>query len=665
MSQKQGWKRFPARDAGGARTRRRAHARRPGWRFALVALGAGLGLAAAGAQAADAARPPQGPASVPDVAQPPQPTVHNSILDGPLLRQLLIADFALQGGQPGDAIEIYIQAGRHYKDDALFRRAYQIALDVGAGDKALAVARAWRQAMPKSTEAARTEVQVLIGLDRVADAQEPLAQLLQMSPPAERAPLLASLPRVVERAKDRAAVAAELSELLQPYLDAPETRLPARVALARIDMLQGQAGAALQLAEQAHALDPSATPPVMLALDIMTAVSGVAPTRAAGTAAPAGAEPPARRDVPADAVPRSEAIVRDYLAHKGADPVVRSFYASVLSSEERLPEAAEQLRLATQERPKLAQLWIALGDAELELHHPDAAEAALKQALALAQADQAAHPANGEEDDTAADEDAAAPGPRLDYIRLLLARAADQRRDDATMEKWLAEIDAKDTDLQVIALRAEVLARHGKLADALALVRAAPASAPAEERYKLLTQAQLLIENKKLADARALLAKANQESPDDVELIYQEAMVDQRMNRLDDMEALLRRILVLQPQNPQALNALGYSLADQNVRLDEALGLVKQAHALSPADPFIVDSLGWVEYRMGHYDAATTLLSQAYATRKDTEIAAHLGEALWAEGKRDEAVRVLRDAHKLEPGNEVLRQTMARLKVSP
>ncbi|HEX7690639.1 MAG TPA: tetratricopeptide repeat protein, partial [Burkholderiaceae bacterium] len=614
---------------------------------------------------AETAAPPSAPASVPDIAQPPAPQVHNSILDGALLKQLLLADFALQDGQAGDAVEIYIQAGRRYKDDALFRRAYQIALQVGAGDKALAVTKAWRQAMPRSAEATRTEVQVLVGLDRVAEAQEPLEQLLQMSPPAERGPLLASLPRVVERAKDRAAVAAEASELVKPYLDAPETSLPARVALARIDMLQGQAGEALRLAEQAHAQDPLATPPVMLALDIMNALSGVAPTRAAGTAAPAGTEAPTKRDVPADAIPRSEAIVRDYLARKGADPVVRSFYASVLSSEERLPEAAEQLRMATKERPKLAQLWIALGDAELELHHPDAAEAALKQALALAMADQAAHPSNGDEDDAAGDADAAAPGPRLDYIRLLLARAADQRRDDAAMEKWLGEIDTKDTDLQVIALRAEVLARRGKLAEALALVRAAPATSPAEERYRLLTQAQLLIESKKFADARELLAKANKESPDDVELIYQEAMVDERMNRLDDMETLLRRILVLQPQNSQALNALGYSLADQNVRLDEALGLVKQAHALSPADPFIVDSLGWVEYRMGHYDTATTLLSQAYASRKDTEIAAHLGEALWAEGRRDEAVQVLRDAHRLEPGNEVLRQTMARLKVTP
>ena len=199
----------------------------------------------------------------------------------------------------------------------------------------------------------------------------------------------------------------------------------------------------------------------------------------------------------------------------------------------------------------------------------------------------------------------------------------------------------------------------------MAMIRSAPAVTPPEQRYKLLTEVQLLIDQKKLVEARDVLAQANKETPDDVDLLYQEAMVDERLDRLDDMERLLRRVLALQPRNSQALNALGYSLADRNLRLDEALGLVEQAHALSPGDPFIVDSLGWVEYRLGHIDQATTLLSQAYASRKDTEIAAHLGEALWAAGKRDEATRLLRDAHKADAGNEVLRQTMARLKVTP
>ena len=197
------------------------------------------------------------------------------------------------------------------------------------------------------------------------------------------------------------------------------------------------------------------------------------------------------------------------------------------------------------------------------------------------------------------------------------------------------------------------------------MVRTAPASTPAEQRYRLLTEVQLLLDNKKFEDARSLLAKANAETPDDVDLLYQEAMVCERLSRLEEMERLLRRILALQPNNSQAMNALGYSLADRNLRLEEALGLVQHAHALSPSDPFIVDSLGWVLYRLGRYGEASSLLNQAYASRKDTEIAAHLAESLWAEGKHDEAVHVLRDAHRRDSGNEVLKQTMARLKVTP
>jgi Flp pilus assembly protein TadD len=384
-------------------------------------------------------------------------------------------------------------------------------------------------------------------------------------------------------------------------------------------------------------------------------------------------------------IARAEVIVKRYLDQPDAEPVVRQAYASVLATQQRLTDAAEQLRLALQAKPGQAQLWLALGEIDLELHDPVAADADLKQALALV-TEQAAEERRArprprghgrcgrvaiavDDDDDAPDAppaDPAAANPvRLAHVQLLLARAAEQRHDDAAAAKWLAQVDPQDSDLQVVSLRAGLLARQGKLAEALKLIRATNASTPAEQRYKLLTEVQLLLDEKKLGEARDVLAKANAETPDDIDLVYQEAMVDERLNRLDDMERLLRRILVLQPDNSQALNALGYSLADRNLRLDEALVMVRQAHELSPADPFIVDSLGWVEYRMGHFDAAATLLAQAYSSRKDTEIAAHLGEALWADGKHDEAARVLRDAHRLDAGNEVLKQTMTRLKVAP
>jgi tetratricopeptide (TPR) repeat protein len=678
----------------------REHGTSRAWRRALLGLGLGVGLAAqAGAASGGAADQPSSapdkrvvappaplpqdrPASVPTVSQAPEKVVENSYLDGPLLYQLLLAEFNRSEGQPGDAIELMLDAARRNKDDALFRRSLEIAVEAGAGDKALAITKAWRQTLPKSTDAVRTQVQLLFALDRVADAGEPLRQLLAMSTPGERAALIAGLPRAAQRAQDKAAATEQFKQVLEPYLDAPDTRTAARIALARMELAEGKTAEALALARSAQAQDPKAPGPVLLALDVMNGPSSPADNGSDSGKAPSPSPAPSATGPNADAAKNAqdaEAIIRTYLADPQAEPLIRQAYASVLVSQQRLTDAAEQLRQAAKLRPKQAQLWLGLGEIELELHHPDEAEAALTKALALVSPSQpgaasAATPGTAEDDSAPDASDASGPsdqaepmnGPvRLAHIQLLLARAAEMRHDDATAAQWLARVDAKDADLQVIALRASLLARQGKLSEARAMVRAAPASTPAEQRYRLLTEVQLLLDNKKFEDARVLLSKANAEQPDDVDLIYQEAMVNERLNHLDEMERLLRRIIVLQPNNSQALNALGYSLADRNLRLEEALGLVQQAHALSPTDPFIVDSLGWVLFRMGRYDEATSFLNQAYASRKDTEIAAHLGEALWANGKRDEAVQVLRDAHRRDATNEVLKQTMARLKVSP
>ena len=667
MRQTQGLKRITS--AAGASGRR-----------VLAGLGLALIIPAGWAQQGNAALPPSGPASVPTIAPPAPPPVANSYLDSHLLYQLLEAEFALREGAPGDAVELMLQAARTNKDDALYRRALQMAVEAGAGEKALDITRSWRKAMPRSTEALRTEIQLLIAFDRVPDTAEPLKQLLSLSSPAERTALISSLPRAQQHAKDKAGAAEQFRQLLLPYMDAPDTRTAARAALGRIRLNQGQPAQALELAAQAQEQDPKALQPVLLALDVMNGASdgaqARAPAGAGASSAPAGATPPRSAVSSTELIAQAEKIVRRYLAQPEIEPVVRQAFASVLATQQRLTDAAEQLRLAAKDKPKQAQLWLALGEIDLELHDPVTADKDLKQALALVTAqaaeDAAARKSGapgpaGDDDDGPAppDSDAAAGPVRLAHVQLLLARAAEQRHDDAAAAKWLAQVDAKDADLQVIALRAGLLARQGKLADALKLVRAANTSTPAEQRYKLLTEVQLLLDQKKLSEAREVLNKANAENPDDIDLVYQEAMVDERLNRLDEMEKLLRHILVLQPDNSQALNALGYSLADRNLRLDEALAMVRQAHELSPADPFIVDSLGWVEYRMGHFDAAATLLAQAYSSRKDTEIAAHLGEALWADGKRDEAARVLRDAHRLDAGNEVLKQTMSRLKVAP
>ena len=153
-----------------------------------------------------------------------------------------------------------------------------------------------------------------------------------------------------------------------------------------------------------------------------------------------------------------------------------------------------------------------------------------------------------------------------------------------------------------------------------------------------------------------MLAAANQRFPDDADLLYEQAMMAREARPLDEMERLLRRVIALKPDHAHAHNALGYSLADRNLRLPEAKTLIQKAMTLSPGDPFITDSLGWVEFRMGNRDEALRLLRQAYTARPDTEIAAHLGEVLWAMGQRDEARRVWQDARSRDAANDVLRR---------
>ena len=140
-------------------------------------------------------------------------------------------------------------------------------------------------------------------------------------------------------------------------------------------------------------------------------------------------------------------------------------------------------------------------------------------------------------------------------------------------------------------------------------------------------------------------------------------MMAEKLDRLADMEQLLRRVIALKPQQAQAYNALGYSLADRNQRLSEARQLIAKAVELAPGDPFLLDSLGWVEYRLGSSEQALRWLRQAYRARPDAEIAAHLGEVLWVAGERDEARRVWAEARARDAGNDVLKETLARLKV--
>lgn len=140
-------------------------------------------------------------------------------------------------------------------------------------------------------------------------------------------------------------------------------------------------------------------------------------------------------------------------------------------------------------------------------------------------------------------------------------------------------------------------------------------------------------------------------------------MLLESQDRVLQMETMLRRVIELAPNSQHAYNALGYSFADRNIRLDEALTLIEKANQLAPDDPFILDSLGWVKFRLEKYDEAESLLQRAYELRPDADIAVHLGEVLWRAGSKDKALKLWRDARVKDPENTSLKSTLGRLNV--
>ncbi len=568
-------------------------------------------------------------ASEPQSALPKAPP-ENSSLDAPLFYQLLIGELELSAGRAGSAYEVVLDAARRTRDEALFKRAVDIALQARAGEQALDATRAWRQAAPDAVDARRYQLQILIALNRIEEAGEPLKAWIAQTGTEQRSALISATPRLFARATDRKQAATLLEQWLAPYGDAPLTRTATRVALGRMWLAAGEPGKALQFAQQAANDEPDAPGPVLLAVELM----------------PIQAE--------------AEAIATRYLARPQVETAVRLTYVRALTQVQRYAEAAQHLDRLTQTEPNLPAPWLTLGALRLDLKQPREAEVALKRFIELVQK-QPAPLAESPEAEAAAE---AGDDRGLTQAWLLLAQIAEQRGDLKAAEGWLARIDDPQRALDVQVRRASLLARQGQLAPARELIRRVPERNADEARAKLLAEVQLLREFKRWKEAVDLLSAANKRFVDDADLLYEQAMLEDKLERYNDMELLLQRVIALKPEHPHAHNALGYSLADRRVRLPEAKTLIQKAMKLAPGDPFIVDSMGWVEYRMGNRDEALKWLRQAYAARPDTEIAAHLGEVLWANGQRDEARRIWQDARGRDAANEVLKETLARLKVN-
>ncbi|RTL20777.1 MAG: tetratricopeptide repeat protein [Burkholderiales bacterium] len=571
------------------------------------ALGAAALLAALQAHAQDAA-PPEPPAAPPV----------NSAMDAPLFYQLLIGELELNNGQTGVAFQVLLDAARRTADEELFKRVVNIALQARAGDQALMAARAWAEARPGSADAHQTVVQLLALMNKPAEVPQPLTTLLRVAPELQRPGLIVALPRLFQRSPDPKAVLAALGPVLQAQTG--PLKPAALFTQARLAINAGDNERALALTRELAALTPDDDDAMQLAVDLL----------------------------PVE--PKAEALISARLQQNPGQHALRQAYARALIQSQRPAEAAREFRLLTEATPDNPAPWLALGAIELDLKHIPAAEAALHEALKRLDT-----PAAGSDSEIRARAD----GRR--NVWLLLSQAAEQRGDLKAAEAALQKVDGGG--LEVNFRRASLLARQGKLAEGRKLLQPTADASDKDARAALLAEAQLLREHRDFAGSLAVLKAATARFPGDTDLIYEQAMMAERVGRFEEMETLLRRVIELKPDHHHAYNALGYSLADRNLRLSEAKQLIERALKLAPGEAVIVDSLGWVEFRLGNLPEAARLLRQAHSGRPDAEIAAHLGEVLWASGAQDEARRVWQEAARRDPGNEALRETLDRLKV--
>jgi len=247
-------------------------------------------------------------------------------------------------------------------------------------------------------------------------------------------------------------------------------------------------------------------------------------------------------------------------------------------------------------------------------------------------------------------------------VRLYLGQIAEEQKNYPEALRWYDEVAQGELYLRAQTRYALVLNKQGKLDAARAHLRQVDAGSVAERVQLLLTEAQLLRDANQPRAAFDLIEQALKNMPDQPELLYDYAMLAEKIERMDLLESNLKTLIRLKPDYAHAYNALGYALAERNLRLPEAQELLEKALQLSPEDPFIIDSMGWLMYRLGKHTQALEYLRKAYTARPDPEIAAHLGEVLWVAGERSEAEKIWLEAAKVTPGNDALKSTIKRFK---
>lgn len=588
-------------------------------RFATGAMLAGMLLALAGC-----AQQPGRPAAEP-VAQAPSQTesdagpeprepgqgtapgraaLPNQDLTETILYEFLLAEIAGQRGNVGLAAQAYVDLAKRTRDPRIARRATEIAMYARMMNAAVEAARIWYEADERAPRALQTLAGLLLNAGRLEEARPYMQKLLagQSDGPGDS---FMQLSRTLANAQDKKAALKLVQGLAEEHAKLPQ----ARYAVSQAAESAGEHDLALAEARRAQQLKPGWEPAVLLEAQLLQKTSN------------------------------TQALERlaKYLEKYPNSRDVRLNYARTLVAEKRYVDARGEFQKLLTNFPSETEVVFAVGLLSLQLNDYALAETNFKRLLESDYRDK-------------------------NSVRLYLGQIAEEQKKFPDAMRWYSEVQAGEQFVPAQIRYAQVLAKEGKLDDARSHLQQVNAGSAQQRVQLILAEAQLLRDANQAKTAFELVEQALDRLPNNPELLYDYAMLAERIDRVDILESSLKKLIQMRPDHAHAYNALGYTLADRNQRLGEARELIERALKLSPDDAFIIDSMGWVLYRMGDWKESLRFLRRAFNGRPDPEIAAHLGEVLWMTGDRTEAEKVWREAVEKNPKNETLLKTIQRLK---
>lgn len=564
-------------------------------------------LAANGALAADAAPAPVAKSRAAKAERAPRapaavPTSAAELPAGQVAYQVLLAEIALRRGYGDLALSVYAELALRSRDPQVLARAIEVAGFARRMDLAHELAQLWGETEPESVTARQTLVGVLIVLNRLDDLVPHLSKLLEQDKD-NLGDNLSRLNRMLVRQPDKSAVLRLVQRVTQPYQGVAE----AHFAVAQAALAAGDRPLAQESVRRAQELRPEWEMPVLLEAQIVSA------------------------EAPAKVVP----LLERYLSRHPNAKDVRLHLARAYVGDKRFSDASAEFRRLLRDFPNSVEVVYPVAILALQQNDLDTAETQLKHLLELEFGDR-------------------------NLVNYYLGQVMEARKNEAAAIDYYGQVGLSEPFLNARNRQAMLLARAGKLDEARQVLQQTATMHPTERVALGQSEAQLLRDAKRYAEALEVLERLLKSNPGNAELLYDSALVADRLDKVALVEERLRQVIALQPENAHAYNALGYTFAERNMRLDEARELVARALALLPDDAFIIDSMGWVLYRQGDLAGALIQLQKAYGLRQDPEIAAHMGEVLWGLGRQDEARRVLREAARKDPDNEALAATVKK-----